>query len=119
MATRRSLSVPNPPLRSREGVYCNQALQGCNRRSSRAIELHPEFSYGHVLRGRAHLELQEFGKAMSDFNAVPSDDLYHPEATFYRGNAFAGKGEFDKAQVDHAEAAELGFRVGDLGDWPD
>ena len=54
----------------------------------------------HLSKGAAYLRLQEYDKAIEDFERVLEIDSDNERAYYFRGIAYMNKGEFDKAEKD-------------------
>ncbi|MBW2997761.1 tetratricopeptide repeat protein [Candidatus Woesearchaeota archaeon] len=73
-----------------------------------AIKLNPEYSIAYEKRGIAWLRLNQFDKALNDFNVSLSIDPENHVSVFNRGVAWLGKNSPDKAVSDFEMAKELG-----------
>jgi tetratricopeptide (TPR) repeat protein len=80
--------------------------QGAVESHTRALELDPSYYQAHINRGRAYLDLEQYTKALNDYNAaLEFGDI--PLAYSGRGDAYYGLGKYEQAIAEYKTSLSL------------
>jgi tetratricopeptide (TPR) repeat protein len=89
------------------GYSLNQQIDGC---TAVILSSHPSKKYlasVFYLRGKAYHELQEYDRAIADYNEVMRLDPEFPLIFFRRGLAFCKSRDYDRAIADFSQSIKL------------
>ena len=70
-------------------------------------QMHPDFAFGHLVRGRALIVLKRFDQAIAAIETAIRLDPEQPESYVERGRAYLGKKSYDLALADYDKAVEI------------
>jgi len=73
----------------------------------KVTEVHPNYAFGHHVRGRALTEQKRFDEAIAALEKAIHLDPDRPQFYVERGRAHVGKKSFDLAMADFANAIEI------------
>ncbi len=71
------------------------------------IELDPNDALAYVNRGDAYYSLEEYDRAIADYDHAIRIDAQYALAYYYRGRVYEAKGETEKALADYTESIRI------------